>query len=513
MNKLSFVFFLIISSVSVTAQNPIVDSTYFFGGATTGSFDISYARAVQKTMDGGYIIAGATSVPHVQAVNYHGSMDGFVVKLNSALELEWSRCYGSNLSEDIVDIKQDNVGNYILAGNSGANFYVVKTDNNGNVIWETIYGNPVGPEICKSIDILSDGSIIVAGTNTEYDAPLNGTTNTYNISVIKINPQTGAVVNQYIYGGSRHDYGNSIVASNNGGFFVAGQTFSSSGDVTCRSYAYCESDFFLISADSNGNIIDSDCFAVTSNFANNFNLVNKIINTSDGGQLLLGKGRGNGNTGAVGQQDFRAIKIDANGLVQWEKHYGGYENDEGISAKQTSDGGYILVGKTSSNSGQISNPSSYYVSQDGWIVKISATGVLEWNRKIGGGSIDEFFDVEEMSPNEFIVVGETRSTNFDCATSGGRRFWVSKISNSLLSTSDQNSNTNFIYPNPANNILYLSESFHVTEVFISDMSGRKLIYKKAEGITQVDVSAMTTGIYLVTVRSAGKYISQKIIKN
>ena len=139
--------------------------------------------------------------------------------------------------------------------------------------------------------------------------------------------------------------------------------------------------------------------------------------------------------------------------------------------------------------------------------------MLEWNRKIGGGSIDEFFDVEEMSPNEFIVVGETRSTNFDCATSGGRRFWVSKISNSLLSTSDQNSNTNFIYPNPANNILYLSESFHVTEVFISDMSGRKLIYKKAEGITQVDVSAMTTGIYLVTVRSAGKYISQKIIKN
>lgn len=511
MNKLSFVFFLIVSTVSVTAQNPIVESTHFFGGASTSFLTTSNARTIQKTIDGGYIIGGATSVAHVEAVNYHGLMDGFVVKLNSALELEWSRCYGSSLSEYIVDIKQDNDGNYILAGNSGINFYVVKTDNNGNVIWETIYGKPVGEERCKSIDILSDGYIIVAGTNTEYDASVNGTDNSYDSLVVRIDPQTGEVVDQYIYGGSRHDYGNSVVASDNGGFSVAGQTFSNDGDVNCRSYSYCESDFFLVRADSNGNIIDRDCFAVTSNFANNFNLVNKVINTSDGGQLLLGQGRG--NTGANGLADFRAIKVGANGLVQWERHYGGSNNDEGFSAKQTSDGGYILVGSTSSNDGQISNPSTYYASSDGWILKISAAGAIEWNRKIGGSSLDYFFDVEEMSPNEFIVVGETKSTNYDCATSGGRQFWVSKISNSSLSTSNQSSNKNFIYPNPANNIMYLSESFNVTELFISDMSGRKLIDIKAEGITQVDVSKMTTGIYVVTVRSAGKYISQKMIKN
>src|ERR1700683_490492 len=97
-----------------------------------------------------------------------------------------------------------------------------------------------------------------------------------------------------------------------------------------------------------------------------------IITTSDGGNLLIGYTNSFGNGG----NDGYLVKLNNQGVIQWSKAYGGPNDDEFAIGIQTSDGGYLLGGYTT----------SYGDPADAWLVKIDANGNLQWSKKYGDGN-------------------------------------------------------------------------------------------------------------------------------
>jgi len=121
-----------------------------------------------------------------------------------------------------------------------------------------------------------------------------------------------------------------------------------------------------------------------------------VKQTSDGGYIVAGSTASFG----AGSSDIFLIKTDANGDVQWAKTYGGTYRDSAYSLQQTSDGGYIVAGETSSFG------AGY---PDAFLIKTDADGNIIWAKTYGGTNWDFTFSVRQTSDGGYIVAGGTRS--------------------------------------------------------------------------------------------------------
>jgi len=119
--------------------------------------------------------------------------------------------------------------------------------------------------------------------------------------------------------------------------------------------------------------------------------------TSDGGSIIVGTLQLNSGGS---NPDILLIKTDSNGNMQWNNYYGGDESDIPVSMQQTSDGGYIILGRTLSyGSG----------SSDWWLIKTDASGNKLWDKTFGGTKPDYGHDVKQTSDGGYVVVGSIRS--------------------------------------------------------------------------------------------------------
>ncbi|MFZ8835398.1 MAG: T9SS type A sorting domain-containing protein, partial [Candidatus Caldipriscus sp.] len=151
-------------------------------------------------------------------------------------------------------------------------------------------------------------------------------------------------------------------------------------------------DIFIIKTYANGNVQWAKTYGGTSD-----DLVRFVRQTSDGGYIMVG---GTYSFGA-GYSDIFLIKTDAYGNLQWAKAYGGTDYDLAFSVEQTSDGGYIAAGYTR----YFDIISSYYV----FFVKTDANGNVSWAKTYGGGISDGTFSFQRTSDNGYIVAGWTYS--------------------------------------------------------------------------------------------------------
>ncbi|MCF7566996.1 hypothetical protein L3X37_01280 [Sabulilitoribacter arenilitoris] len=232
---------------------------------------------------------------------------------------------------------------------------------------------------------------------------------------------------QKTFGGSGDDRGSDIVQTADGGFAVFGFSQSNDGDITENAGA---SDFWILKLDASGNISWQKSFG----FSGADDGIS-LIETSDNGYLITGVldvtasgGLGNSKTFATKHAggDYWAIKLNATGNKQWSKFYGGTFTDTPYDVIQTSDNGYILVGASDSNDVDISNNKGSY---DFWVIKISETGTLQWEKSFGGSEIDEASGITNTNDGNYIIVGDTRSNDLNVSKNNGAAdLWVIKIS-------------------------------------------------------------------------------------
>ncbi|MBP6731060.1 MAG: T9SS type A sorting domain-containing protein [Chitinophagales bacterium] len=153
-----------------------------------------------------------------------------------------------------------------------------------------------------------------------------------------------------------------------------------------------------------------------------------VIPTTDGGYAIAGwSSSSNGDVAAnYGNYDFWVIKTNNAGTITWQKNYGGSKEDRAKSIIQMADGGYAVVGySTSSDSDVTVNNGGY----DIWVIKINSTGTLLWQKSLGGSGDDFGFTVLEDAGGAVVVGGESQSTDGDIspATEGCCDSWVVKL--------------------------------------------------------------------------------------
>ena len=184
------------------------------------------------------------------------------------------------------------------------------------------------------------------------------------------------------FGGSGDDRSYSVQQTSEGGFIIAGSTLS---------YGSGESDVYLVKTDSSGYEEWSSTFG-----GSDWDEGHSVQQSSDGGFIIAGHTISYG----AGGYDVYIVKTDSSGDEVWSRTFGGSGWDGGYSVEQTSDGGFIIAGKTKSYGRG---------GSDVYIVKTDSSGNEVWSRTFGGSSDDGGQSVQQTSDGGFIIAGWTDS--------------------------------------------------------------------------------------------------------
>lgn len=220
-------------------------------------------------------------------------------------------------------------------------------------------------------------------------------------------------------GGPEDDYANCVVQTQDGSYFIAGETMSLGGDVLCN---HGGDDVWVVKLDAMGAFLWSGCLGGSGSDA-----ASSVVQTADGGYAVLGNtfstdGDVTANHGAA---DIWLVKLDASGGIEWQRSYGGADEEYSGSIALTDDGGFVLTGNSGSADGDVSGN---HGGQDVWVAKLDGTGGVEWQGSFGGTDNDHGFSVSQAADGGYLVAGSTVSNDGDVSGAhGGIDAWVFKL--------------------------------------------------------------------------------------
>lgn len=231
---------------------------------------------------------------------------------------------------------------------------------------------------------------------------------------------------QKTYGGSADDRGSSIIQTLDGGYAILGYSFSDDGDVFNNAGLQ---DFWLAKLNTNGNILWQKSFGYQGADSGI-----SVIQTNDQGYLITGildvtASGGEGNSSRTANRhaggDYWAIKLNPSGELMWSRYFGGNFTDTPNGIVETEDNGFIIVGSSDSDDTDISANIGTY---DFWVIRISTTGDLVWEKSFGGSQIDEARAIVKTDDGNYLIAGDTRSDDIDVTSNkGAADLWLIKI--------------------------------------------------------------------------------------
>jgi len=370
--------------VAFGQHEPVIewDRTYGGQGYDAGNF-------IQKTTDSGYILTGITTSDRGV-----GNEDLSLIKTNSKGIEEWNKTFGG-ISYDVGDfVKEIQDFGYIIVGYTksygagSGDLWLIKTDSNGTKIWDKTFGGS-NTDWGKSLLETKDGEYVVVGTTGSYGS------GNEDVWLIKTD-SNGTKIWDKTFGGAGRDMGWSIQKTCDDEYIIIGDTDSHDAEST---------DVWLIKTDSEGNEVWNKTFG-----GHGYDAGRSIQETSDGGYVIVGDTQSYG----AGGQDIWLIKVDSSGVEQWNRTFGGSENEWGQSILQAKDGGYIITGDTESDG---------RVMSDVWLIKTDSEGNEEWNKSLIRGGSDSVSSLRETCDGGYILAGLTTSGK----GVGNEDIWLIKV--------------------------------------------------------------------------------------
>jgi len=350
------------------------------------------ARSVQQTTDGGYIMTG-----------YKDGTSGFEVylhKTNASGNLQWQRTFGKKAYNTGYSAQQTADGGYIIVGLTAdnaaiwdsftADIYLIKTDALGNKQWEKTFGGKTKIYVKEMCDIghsvrqTTDGGYIIAGdTNTTEDD--TGFGYVYDAVFLIKTDALGNKEWEKTFGGAETktwDMGRSVQQTKDGGYIIAGS----------KNSGYAEGkgtwDVYLIKTDNLGNKQWEKTYGGTDH-----ELGMSCQQTTDGGYIITGF--------VLLSEGYRPkvylVKTDASGTELWEKTFAGEGNAIGSSVQQTKDGGYIIGGGTGVG---------FYANA--YLIKTDAEGNAQWENTFAGGNTGGYSSpssAKQTTDGGYIIAG------------------------------------------------------------------------------------------------------------
>jgi len=355
----------------LAADNPPPETEW---EKTYGGINFEEAWSVEQTTDGGYILVGQG--PSFDA----GDADFYLVKTDTSGNLEWEKTFGGTSVEVGFFVEQTTDDGYIIAGFTdsygagAADFYLVKTDASGNTEWEKTFGGYYN-DFAECVAQTTDDGYIIAGRTGSYGAGAN------DFYLVKTDA-SGNLEWEKTFGGYYDDVAKSVEQTTDDGYIIAGST---------DSYGAGANDFYLVKTDASGNLEWEKTFGGTS-----AEVGFSVEQTTDDGYIIAGSTDSYG----AGAADFYLVKTDASGNMEWEETFGGSIWDTAESVVQTTDGGYIIAGYTESYGAG---------GNDVYLVKTNTTGLKEWEKTVGGNYHDKARSVWQTTDGGYIITGQTSS--------------------------------------------------------------------------------------------------------
>lgn len=298
----------------------------------------------------------------------------------------WSKVYGWSDSESGSWIEQTSDKGFIIAGYTTSNLdwydiWLLKTDSLGDTLWTKIYGGDQYDQ-AGSVQQTDDGGYIITGGTSSFGSSID-------LWLLRTD-SLGDTLWSKTYGDTGNDYGHSLQITDDGNYIITGW----------KSINYTAVDVWLLKVDTLGDTIWTKCYGDS--------LQDEgwdVKQTADGGYIITGYTFNNTTF-----TDLWLLKTDSLGDTLWTKRYGGSAFDDGCSVQETSDGGFIITGRTSSFGAG---------NTDVWLLKTDAYGDTLWTRTYGNADHDRGHSVRIMPDSGYVIFGDTKSYG-----AGNYDFWL-----------------------------------------------------------------------------------------
>ena len=359
-----------------------------------------------------------------------------------APEIEWQNTIGGNSDDELYSVAQTSDGGYILGGTSKSiisgdkteghlaqDYWVVKLDYFGAIEWQNTIGGSAD-DYLNCIQQTADGGYILAGYSKsgisgDKTEGFSGAFANFDYWVVKLN-SIGGILWQNTIGGNLDDYLHSIQQTSDGGYILGGESRSDmTGEKTEGNFGI--TDYWVIKINSTGGIVWQNNIG---SFSDEY--LNSVHQTSDGGYILGGYSSsgisGDKTEAGLGGSDYWILKLNSSGVIEWQNTIGGSSSENLFSIEQTADGGYILGGF--SFSGISGDKTEASLGYDYWIVKVNSLGSIQWQNTIGGSDYDYLYSIQQTSDGGYIAGGYSRSVISGDKTEpkiGGNDYWILKL--------------------------------------------------------------------------------------
>lgn len=388
-----------------------------------GGSDEDHVHCVTPTADGGFLTIGYTKSNDgdiFQKVSLQE--DVWLSKFSNDGALLWSKTYGGSLDEYGYSVLENPDGTLLVAGYSKSadvdvpsnlgmhDFFIFKTDSQGNIIWKKSFGFSSHDHAHKIINT-SDGGYFIAGF-VDYAgigkgvATLHGVGEFYGLKI----DANGTKLWDCYFGGTQNDRVFDVVEANDLGLVMVGYSESNDFDADDNHGSY---DFWAVKVNNTGSLVWKKSFGGSA-----IDQAYGIVKTTNNSYLIAGVSNSNdGNLSEnLGQNDVWVIHINDAGNLLWEKSYGGSGFDFGSSIKSLANSQFLVSGHTRSNDGLFPENKG---ENDVFAMIIDINGQVQWQQTYGGSQIDLGIDAVPLRDNSIVIVGESTSSDFDFSENKG----------------------------------------------------------------------------------------------
>lgn len=324
------------------------------------------------TTDGGFLIVGSTTSNDGDVSGNHGGGDAWVVKLSGDGQLLWQRCIGGSGSDVLYGVAALADGGFVAAGhtnstdgdavatNGSHDTWMVRLDDAGSILWSRTFGSS-SYDVFFTMAVRNDGSFLAAGYTAANDGDVSGNHGLEDIWLACVSP-AGELLWQRSYGGSGTEMCFGIAVDDADNAVLVGRTNSPDGDVTGANVV---DDLWALKVDGTGELL-WQWVRGGSGFDSGY----CTIIRPDGMVLLAGSTLSeNGDTGSpIGGADGWLLALSPSGALLWQLRLGGTDNDSFLAAAIGGDEELLLLGGTTSNNGHVSGN---HGAADAWLARLS----------------------------------------------------------------------------------------------------------------------------------------------
>jgi hypothetical protein len=300
------------------------------------------------------------------------------LKLTENGIVSWQKTFGFLGADYGISLLEAKNGGFLLTGvldvsasggegnakattvnHAGGVYWVIKTDNSGNLQWSKYFGGSFTDEPLDVIET-TDNNFIIVGSSYSNDFNITNNKGTYDFWVTKIS-STGNLLWEKNFGGSEIDEARAITSTNDGNLIIVGDSRSSDKDVSIN---FGGADVWVLKMSVEGDLLWETTIGGTR-----FDVARSIYKTEDDGFIISGSSRSSDNDFKNnGQNDALILKIDSDGSLLWQKTFGGSEIDFLYDAIQLSNKTVIAVGESASSDKDISENKGF---TDALIIQIN----------------------------------------------------------------------------------------------------------------------------------------------